>query len=381
MSKAIASVNVEGGGTASAGGDCCCGLNGCDCSFSGTPYELPNQFLVNATDPIILNEDPCASGYNPIWDSATWQLEESLPVRWKIFNKGTPGTGYYLYDTSFGYRPIDGYGASNTFTTIPSGSSVTLSGTDQTDGKCCIFFDSLGGSPGTPKATKQQLSYSINALTGTLEYAYQMQLPLSGPIFHGWNDGVPIYGSLGSYGYTAIAYHIVGGGSGLPLSGKRVFNIFPDISGSGWAAVIDAIHTRTRLLINGTFTALSTFTLSFQGQTTSGIAHNATAATIQSALESLSTIGSGNVSVVHSHDYSPPNLNYNIDLIGTFAFTEVTDPITIDDTLMICAPLSSCQALVQPYWYGHAEIDMLNPFTVYEAIGTLIDNPGTVTPV
>ena len=40
-----------------------------------------------------------------------------------------------------------------------------------------------------------------------------------------------------------------------------------------------------------------TFTLTFGGQTTAAIAYNATAATVQSALQSLSSIGSGNVLV------------------------------------------------------------------------------------
>ena len=40
-----------------------------------------------------------------------------------------------------------------------------------------------------------------------------------------------------------------------------------------------------------------TFTLSFGGQTTSPIAHNASAATIKSALEALSTVGAGNIEV------------------------------------------------------------------------------------
>jgi YD repeat-containing protein len=40
-----------------------------------------------------------------------------------------------------------------------------------------------------------------------------------------------------------------------------------------------------------------TFTISFDGQTTSALASNATAASIQSALESLSTVGTGNVLV------------------------------------------------------------------------------------
>lgn len=48
------------------------------------------------------------------------------------------------------------------------------------------------------------------------------------------------------------------------------------------------------LAITGTPTG-GTFTLTFDGQTTSAIAYNASAATVQTALEALSTIGTGNV--------------------------------------------------------------------------------------
>jgi HK97 family phage major capsid protein len=40
-----------------------------------------------------------------------------------------------------------------------------------------------------------------------------------------------------------------------------------------------------------------TFTLTFRGATTSGLAYNAAAATVQTALQGLSTIGSGNATV------------------------------------------------------------------------------------
>jgi hypothetical protein len=43
-----------------------------------------------------------------------------------------------------------------------------------------------------------------------------------------------------------------------------------------------------------------TFTLTFSGQTTSAIAWNASAATVQSALEALSNIGTGDVAVVQT---------------------------------------------------------------------------------
>jgi len=43
-----------------------------------------------------------------------------------------------------------------------------------------------------------------------------------------------------------------------------------------------------------------TFTVSFDGQTTSGIAYNAAASAVQSALQALSTIGAGNITVAGS---------------------------------------------------------------------------------
>jgi parallel beta-helix repeat protein len=51
-----------------------------------------------------------------------------------------------------------------------------------------------------------------------------------------------------------------------------------------------------------------TFTLSFRGQTTGSIAYNASAAEVASALEALSTVGSGNVQVVRSAVASGRNL-------------------------------------------------------------------------
>jgi hypothetical protein len=57
------------------------------------------------------------------------------------------------------------------------------------------------------------------------------------------------------------------------------------------AAGVDEVQTVT---ITGTPTG-GTYTLSFSGQTTSGIAYNATAGAVQSALEALSNIASGDV--------------------------------------------------------------------------------------
>jgi hypothetical protein len=57
-----------------------------------------------------------------------------------------------------------------------------------------------------------------------------------------------------------------------------------------------------------------TFTLSFNGQTTSAIPYNASAATVQSALQALSTIGSGNALVA-----SPTGVGWVVRFAGTLA--------------------------------------------------------------
>lgn len=67
-----------------------------------------------------------------------------------------------------------------------------------------------------------------------------------------------------------------------------------------------------RIAIVGTATS-GNFTLSFRGQTTGNIAYNANAATVQSALEGLSTIGSGNVTVSGTGPW-------DVTFAGGFAF-------------------------------------------------------------
>jgi len=61
-----------------------------------------------------------------------------------------------------------------------------------------------------------------------------------------------------------------------------------------------------------------TFTLTFSGQTTAAIAYNATAATVQTALQALSNIGAGNVTV--TGNAGGP---YTVDFVGTLANTDV----------------------------------------------------------
>ncbi len=71
-----------------------------------------------------------------------------------------------------------------------------------------------------------------------------------------------------------------------------------------------ALVGMTQIVSLGSPTA-GTFTLTFNGQTTTAIAYNATASTVQSALAALSTIGTGNVTVTLS------GTTYTITLGGT----------------------------------------------------------------
>lgn len=67
--------------------------------------------------------------------------------------------------------------------------------------------------------------------------------------------------------------------------------------------------------ITGTPTG-GTFTLTYAGQTTAGIAYNATANTVKNALQALSTIGNGNVAVTGSAG-GPYTVTFQGDLAGT----------------------------------------------------------------
>ena len=69
-----------------------------------------------------------------------------------------------------------------------------------------------------------------------------------------------------------------------------------------------------------------TFTLAYQGETTSALNHNSSAATVQSALEALSSIGSGNVSCSGG---DLPGTAVVVTFQGTLENTD-TDPLMAD---------------------------------------------------
>jgi hypothetical protein len=85
-----------------------------------------------------------------------------------------------------------------------------------------------------------------------------------------------------------------GGASGAELAWFAPSGVAaPTDSTTALTAGVNETQTVT---ITGTPTG-GTFTLSYAGQTTAGIAWNATAAAVKSALEALTTIGTGNVGV------------------------------------------------------------------------------------
>jgi NHL repeat-containing protein len=67
-----------------------------------------------------------------------------------------------------------------------------------------------------------------------------------------------------------------------------------------------------------------TFTLSFNGETTTTVPYNASAATVQAALEALPSIGAGNIAVSGGPGSPSGSSPYDIAFTGTLTGTEVT---------------------------------------------------------
>ncbi len=83
-----------------------------------------------------------------------------------------------------------------------------------------------------------------------------------------------------------------------------------------------------------------TFTLSYAGQTTGGLAYNANSATVEAALEGLSTIGTGNVSVVN-----PSTGRWNVTFQGSLAGQPLT-ALTADGSSL--TPANEIQLVTLP---------------------------------
>lgn len=75
------------------------------------------------------------------------------------------------------------------------------------------------------------------------------------------------------------------------------------------------LHTSESQLVTVTGATGGTFTLSFAGSTTTGIAYNAAASAVKSALEALDSVGTGNVDVTGSPG-GPYTVTFKEDLEG-----------------------------------------------------------------
>lgn len=94
--------------------------------------------------------------------------------------------------------------------------------------------------------------------------------------------------------------------SGIPLGKNATTGLYEP-----YAAVTNEVQTAT---ITGAPTG-GTFTLTYSGQTTTAIAYNATAATVQTALEALSNLAPGDV-VVTGNAGGPYTLTFGGTLLG-----------------------------------------------------------------
>lgn len=95
-------------------------------------------------------------------------------------------------------------------------------------------------------------------------------------------------------------------------------------AGIATVRTVTASQNSTQHTVDASSATAGTFTVTVDGQTTAGIAYDVAAATFQSTLEGLSSVGSGNVAVVENTDV------YTITFQGDLANTVVA--ISVDDT-------------------------------------------------
>lgn len=110
------------------------------------------------------------------------------------------------------------------------------------------------------------------------------------------------------------------------------------------AASVNEVQTPT--LSSGSSSG-GTFTLTFQGETTAAIAYNASAATVKAALEALTTIGEGNVTVSGTQI----DTGYTVTFVNALAAMDI--PImTITSSLTGSSPVATVTATTAGVSYG-----------------------------
>lgn len=138
----------------------------------------------------------------------------------------------------------------------------------------------IQGSKGTPAAATRFARLRGGSLGGDRE------LLIPDPEIGGNRDVPQAY--LGPIAFSG-GYEFYARSEMLALLFRGAFGTVADSNVAGTSEV-------QTITITGTPTG-GTFTLTYRGQTTAGIAYNATNTTVDTALEGLSTIGTGNVAV------------------------------------------------------------------------------------
>lgn len=172
-----------------------------------------------------------------------------------------------------------------------------------------LFIDALGATPGVTLIGGTLLSWTIEVdLKPGRKYTADNTLAANGI-------------TLGELGVTAklkfeaaspqAAVEFANWDAEVPRLPRLLF---------GTNDVIDAGTSEVQTItISGTPTG-GTFTLTFRGQTTGNLAYNATAATVQAALEGLTSVGAGNVVIGGGPG---PGTPYTATFAGQLAGTDV----------------------------------------------------------
>lgn len=124
-----------------------------------------------------------------------------------------------------------------------------------------------------------------------------------------------------TYGFTDVAA-ITGNGASLTRSGAYSVHVAVLTNGNAGQNEIQ------KFFVTATG---GTFTLSFNGQTTGNIAYNASAGTVQTALEALSNIASGDVAVVEQGVISGTTRSWTVEFLQAYRNSDVPQ-ITGDGT-------------------------------------------------
>jgi hypothetical protein len=153
-------------------------------------------------------------------------------------------------------------------------------------------------------------------------------------VFHAKDRGCDTYSTLTVERGSTCGNAVRAAGvvlTGLTLEAQRSKSA--DVKSEGFGLALETGLYLTgnevqQVAVTGGTPTSGTFTLTYSGQTTSGIARNANAAAVQAALEALSTIGAGNVVCTGG---ALPGTAVRVQFVGDLAQTNVAS-LTAADT-------------------------------------------------